>query len=358
MIDFTYFILLFFFFFPLFSYLALLYILPGDDKRNKKAPYSGSISVILPCYNEEDHIEEKINGLLLECNNSTIEEYEIIIVSDGSTDNTNHILKRFSENKRIKLHYLTDRSGKAFALNLAINKSIYPILVFSDTRYILSKGVFGKLLSHLEDSEIGAISSMLIHKKEISRVRNIINALKKQESVKGSTIGVYGALYVARKQFIDPLPKNTILDDLYISLSILSKGKKVIMDTSARIYELEFDKFYPKERTLRIIYGLFQFIIENFTLYKRIPVKYKIYLFGQKYYKLYAPLILVLMTTVALFSKTIIYWHISIIIISIFTLAIYDWNMFLRITRFTVMYFRNIFILNHYNSSLWKKLKE
>ncbi|HFL8282918.1 TPA: glycosyltransferase family 2 protein, partial [Enterococcus faecium] len=52
---------------------------------------SVKISVIVPCYNVEKYIDECINSLI----NQTLKDIEIILLNDGSTDNTLAILKKY-----------------------------------------------------------------------------------------------------------------------------------------------------------------------------------------------------------------------------------------------------------------------
>lgn len=68
-------------------------------------------------YNDEEHIEETIESVL----NQTYDNFEFIIVNDGSTDNTEKIIRSFDD-ERIK-YYFPSKLGRAKALNYALNKS-------------------------------------------------------------------------------------------------------------------------------------------------------------------------------------------------------------------------------------------
>ena len=69
------------------------------------------VSVRIPSYNHEDYIYDCINSVL----NQTFQNFEIIIVDDGSTDLTVDIIRRFND-KRISLSILERNSGTAFAV--------------------------------------------------------------------------------------------------------------------------------------------------------------------------------------------------------------------------------------------------
>jgi len=357
MIQLAYLIILFLFVAPLICYLLCLFRFHnkknnfGDPKTEKMA-----VSFIVPCYNEEKFIERKIKELISECLIAGLTEYEINIVSDGSTDETNHILARLSAEGKIKVHYLPVRKGKANALNIAVRESAYSTLVFSDSRQEISNGAVRKLLCHFRDPAIGAVSCKLVHRDDKSLIRRIINRLKEMESGSGSTIGVYGPLYAVRRSYLEILPVNTILDDLLISLNILANGGKVIMEPTALVYDIRFDSLYSKQRILRTINGLFQIVKEHRLLLKRISLKYKLFLFCQKYCKLVTPVIFVLLSLLAIFNSSILWWHtISVAFLSL-TLAIFSMQTVNSIFHFLLIYFTNLFTLNKYNTQLWDKV--
>ena len=68
------------------------------------------ISVVLPVYNAESFLRESIESIL----NQSFDNFEFIIINDGSTDSTSEILNSFSD-KRIQL---IERENKGFAVSL------------------------------------------------------------------------------------------------------------------------------------------------------------------------------------------------------------------------------------------------
>lgn len=82
-----------------------------------------SLSIIIPCKNEEQNIENTTNEIIKNLNNK-IKIFEIIIINDYSSDNTFNILKTISKkNKRIKV-YNNQIKGLGGAINLGIQKSL------------------------------------------------------------------------------------------------------------------------------------------------------------------------------------------------------------------------------------------
>jgi glycosyltransferase involved in cell wall biosynthesis len=84
------------------------------------------VSVIIPTYNSEDYINEAIKSVL----SQTYKNYEIIIVDDGSSDNTATLLKKYQG--RLKYFYQNNQ-GSAAARNLGLNNSSGEFIAFLDS---------------------------------------------------------------------------------------------------------------------------------------------------------------------------------------------------------------------------------
>jgi len=88
------------------------------------------ISIITPSYNSESYLEECINSVL----NQTYINWEMLIVDDGSTDNSRDIINRYANSEiRIKPIFLDNNIGAPSARNLAIEKSKGSYLAFLDS---------------------------------------------------------------------------------------------------------------------------------------------------------------------------------------------------------------------------------
>jgi poly-beta-1,6-N-acetyl-D-glucosamine synthase len=302
MIDVLFYLLLFLLISPILSYLILI---PFPSSRNKPLPLiqqdSQGVSIILPCYNEERNIQRKIHEILAECTASSLEEFELIIVSDGSTDLTNTILEQFAQDQRIHILSLKTRQGKPNALKLACVRAKFDWLIFSDARQSIQRGAFSKLLSHFSDPTIGLVGAQLEHNGG-SWIRKCINYLKVQENKTGSTVGVYGALYAIKKSCFIPVPDNTVLDDLLISLQVLRQGKRVVFEPKAIAMDMEIEQFYDQNRIVRMAYGLFQLANAHYKLILHLPWPNIAFLYFQKYFKLISPFLVALLPALALIA--------------------------------------------------------
>lgn len=302
MTNLLFYLLLFFLIIPFAGYL-ILFICPVRKRQLQANTLinTNGISIIIPCYNEEIYIEKKINEILNVCSATASICFELIIISDGSTDSTNEILNKYASYGNIKCFVFNERGGKANALNFGVLKSQYDILIFSDVRQTIKNDNFNALLSHFSDPMIGAVSAKIEHTGS-SQIRNIINYLKLLESKSGSTIGVYGALYAIRKHNYISIPVNTILDDLLISLNVLNQGKLVVFEPEMVMIDIEIEKFYDKKRTFRLISGLFQLAYTNIRVIMKLSLRNTFFLFFQKYFKLVLPVIIITMPLLAYIS--------------------------------------------------------
>lgn len=106
------------------------------------------ISIIVPVYNNESYIGKCIESII----NQTYSEIEIIIVNDGSTDDTERIVKEYRQkDERIKL-YTIDNAGVSNARNFGISKAVGEYIGFVDSDDYIQKNMYEVLLENMDDS--------------------------------------------------------------------------------------------------------------------------------------------------------------------------------------------------------------
>jgi len=109
------------------------------------------ISVIIPCYNEEKTIMEII-GLVHQSLNGY--DYEIILVDDGSTDNTKIILEENSESyEKLKVIFHSINYGKGAALRTGFNVAIGEVVIIQDADLEYNPSEYSKLIKPIEEGE-------------------------------------------------------------------------------------------------------------------------------------------------------------------------------------------------------------
>lgn len=90
--------------------------------------YNDKISVVIPTYNRAYIIENAIQSVL----SQSYENIEVIIVDDGSTDNTAKVVKNFKDN-RIKYFYNENNQGQSAARNYGVSKAEGQMIAFEDS---------------------------------------------------------------------------------------------------------------------------------------------------------------------------------------------------------------------------------
>lgn len=318
--------------YPLIIFLlSIFYKLPV----RRTYPYP-TVSIIMAVYNEEKNIESKIKTLL-ELDYPT-SRMEILIGSDGSNDKTDQILskyinpgrKEFSNdvNERIKLHTLPSRSGKPTMLNLLVKEAKGEILVFTDARQILDKSSVDELVKNFADPKVGAVSAELYFEDQNNKTANGVGLywryekfIRERESKIGSMTGVTGALYAIRKELWTTLPKDLILDDVYIPLKIIHQGYRVIFDKKAKIYD-RYSK-NPKEEFLRksrTLAGNFQLLLYFNWLMNPFKNLINWQFISHKFLRLLVPFLLIFIFVINFFLLTDNFYRATLILQSVFYL--------------------------------------
>jgi cellulose synthase/poly-beta-1,6-N-acetylglucosamine synthase-like glycosyltransferase/peptidoglycan/xylan/chitin deacetylase (PgdA/CDA1 family)/spore germination protein YaaH len=136
-------------------YCALGLVQRRRARRQEFDPaFKPPVSVIIAAHNEERVIYRTVAALL----ESDYPEFEVIVVDDGSTDETREILRsEFGEESSVRI-LTQSKSGKAAALNRAIKEAKHEILVTLDADTLFCPSAIGKLVRHFSDPKVAAVS--------------------------------------------------------------------------------------------------------------------------------------------------------------------------------------------------------
>jgi len=215
------------------------YLQSRQDRRRVSTQLADSpaVSLIIPAYNEEGHLPEKLENLrALEYPKDLI---EIIFVSDGSTDATNAILGA-AEGGNVRVVYLPARRGKSSALNEAVARTHHDILVFSDTATLFEPDAVQKLVRHFADPRVGVVAGALQFQAsaESRQTEGLYwryeSMLRLMESRLGLTLTASGAIYALRRECFVPLAATTLVEDLVVPMNARKRGFRVLYDHEAR----------------------------------------------------------------------------------------------------------------------------
>ena len=121
------------------------------------------VSVIISVYNEEKSIEQRIHNLFI--STYPAKKLDVWIGSDGSTDNTHHLLTKLAV-QYPRLHFISfkNRRGKGNVINDLQNQAKGEILLFSDAKVLFSPQTIFQLMKHFRNPEIGLVGGNIVNK--------------------------------------------------------------------------------------------------------------------------------------------------------------------------------------------------
>jgi poly-beta-1,6-N-acetyl-D-glucosamine synthase len=239
--------------------IALAVLSAVRPRPRRQQPCEPAISIVFSAYNEASSIASKIQNLLtLDYPEGCV---EILVGSDGSTDGTTEQLLAISD-RRVRVFIFTQRRGKPAVLNTLIPKATGEIVVLCDVRQKFETAALRAFAASFADPQVGAVSGQMIVARGGSgfywRYETFIRA---REAMIDSTVGVTGAICAIRKALFEPIPADTILDDVLIPLRIAQRGYRIVVDPDARAFDPAYanphGEFTRKVRTLAGNFQLF-----------------------------------------------------------------------------------------------------
>ena len=251
-------------------YPLILNILSGNKKiiaPQISEPDQPMVSVIMSVYNEEKVLEKKIKTVFT--SNYPSNKLELVIGSDGSTDNTDFIIEKFiQEGYQIRFKKFGGRSGKSNIINALIPEVKGQIFILTDANILFDENTIPFLVRHFKNEKIGLVGANVINtglqKEGISFQEETYirreNKIKYQEGlIWGTMMGAFGACYAIRAELFGKIPKNFLMEDFYITLGVIRSKKLSISDPEAKVYE-DVSNLVKEEfkRKIRISAGNFQ----------------------------------------------------------------------------------------------------
>jgi cellulose synthase/poly-beta-1,6-N-acetylglucosamine synthase-like glycosyltransferase len=223
-----------------------------------RGPFTGSVSVVVSALNEQATIERRLDELTGMIAAAGLAG-EVVVVSDGSTDHTADLARAFPKGN-VKVLDLAENVGKAAALSAGVAAAGYDIVVFADARQTWEPEALQYLLENFADPAVGAVGGDLVLESKPGVLAGVglywryEKWIRRQESRVHSTVGVTGAIAAVRRELFAPIPKGTLLDDVYWPLCVAMQGARVVHDDRARAHDQlparARDEFRRKVRTL------------------------------------------------------------------------------------------------------------
>jgi cellulose synthase/poly-beta-1,6-N-acetylglucosamine synthase-like glycosyltransferase len=231
-----------------------------------------SISLIVPAYNEENWIARKINNCI--GLSYPADKFEIIVITDGSTDHTNLIASTFDD--EIMLLHESSRNGKIKAMDRAAKIANNEILVFTDANTLLNFDALLHIGKNFDMKDVGMVSG----EKKVRSMSHGESAdgegiywkyeswLKQLDSDVASVIGAAGELFAIRSELYDTMPVDTLLDDFMLSSRVIELGYNVVYEPKAFATEYGSASYKDEwKRKVRICAGGIQSTIRSSFLF-------------------------------------------------------------------------------------------
>jgi poly-beta-1,6-N-acetyl-D-glucosamine synthase len=319
-------------FYAYFGYAACLwlraFLFPRPVQRGRQEP---NVSIAMVVRNEEQILETKMQNLLEL--DYPAERCQIVAVSDGSTDRTEEILRTFAQNSRVQVVLNQLSKGKASALNDAVGVAPGEIIVFTDARQKIEPQAVRFLMESFADPDVGCVSGeLMLGNPEAGETAEgmglywrIEKEIRELEAKSGSTVGATGAIYAVRRELVPQVPMGTILDDVYIPMEVVRRGKRVIFEPRARAWDVVSlgaeREFARKVRTLSGNYQLLQ--LAPWLVSGRNPIRWEF--ISHKLVRLVVPFALAAILLSSVFLQSPLYRVALILQILFYSLGLLAW---------------------------------
>ena len=233
-------------------------------------------AVVVPAYNEEKVIVDSVQALLL----SDRTDFEIIVVDDGSKDNTASLIKeRFAGQPRVSL-LTKDNGGKAQALNYAIERIAADVVVCIDADTRLAPDALSKLVRHFTDPNVGAVAGVVT----VGNTPNLLTRFQALEYVAAQNldrralelangIGVVpGAIGAWRREALEDVggySSDTLAEDADVTIKLQRYGWRIVHDDEAvAMTEAPQTLSDFRKQRFRWMYGTLQVAAKHLAAYR------------------------------------------------------------------------------------------
>ena len=194
------------------------------------------ISVIIPVYGVEKYIRKCLESVV----NQTYKNLEIIVVNDGTKDNSMEIVKEYLFDKRIKI-INKENGGISSARNAGLEIATGDYISFVDSDDYLEKDLYSKIIERIKDEDVIIFES------------RHIDALT--------------------QKVLEKMKKNINLEEIKLLKNRKYEGIEYYFELSAVVWDKIYRRNFIKDYNLKFIEGI---------LYEDLPWSYEVYLLAKK----------------------------------------------------------------------------
>ncbi len=199
------------------------------------------VALCVCAYNEEKVIRAKAENML--SMRRLVPDLELLIYVDAASDRTAEILREYEGEITVIASPL--RHGKTFGMNTLVQTSGADFIVFSDANVTFAPDAIPRLLARFADPGVGCVCGHLVYTLTDDSATAVTGSIywrleetiKELETRSGSTMGADGSIFAIRRALHRPPPPD-IIDDMYVSLSILCDGHRIVRAGDALAFEV------------------------------------------------------------------------------------------------------------------------
>ena len=201
------------------------------------------ISIIVPAYNAEKHIERCIESLIAQ--DLSPEEYEVIVINDGSTDQTPNLLNAICQKHSFIHSYTTSNSGLSATRNRGVKKAIGEYILFVDADDSICPNCLHTIYEEMHSNQL---DMMLMNYQQIFPNSDLTTFGSGNYHIERNNKEIVsGKDFVIRKNYPPMIWLYAYNHDFFKnnSLSFLSIGHEDEEFTPKAIYQAQRIKYYP-----------------------------------------------------------------------------------------------------------------
>ncbi len=231
-------------YFEVFFVLAFFEGAARARRRVAPGAASPSVSILIPCHNEERTVGKTVESVLLL--DYPQDSLKVVLIDDGSTDGTEAVLERLQK-KDSRVSVITkQKGGKHTALNAALQVADTEFVACLDADSFVEPDALKEAMGHFDDARAGAVTSAISvyePKSPLERMQHVEYLLGIMlRHVLAALNGIYvtpGPLTVFRKQALDDVGHfraghNT--EDMEMALRLQKGGWRIGNAPRARVY--------------------------------------------------------------------------------------------------------------------------
>jgi cellulose synthase/poly-beta-1,6-N-acetylglucosamine synthase-like glycosyltransferase len=220
------------------SLAALARLRPRPVRGEAVAP-AWRVAMCVCAYNEAPVIAARIDNMI--ALRAAVPDLDILVYVDAATDGTAEIVRGYGD--AIRAVVSPARQGKTAGMNTLVGMTDADLIVFSDANVMFAPDALTHLLAPFGDATVGCVCGNLIYTGAANATADVGSLywrleeqIKDLESRTGSIVGADGSIFAIRRR-LHHAPPGDLIDDMYVSLSILCAGYRIVRAGHALAYE-------------------------------------------------------------------------------------------------------------------------